>query len=115
MDCIDHGVAKSWTQLSDFHSLVPKIGTKINCFLLVSNHSVTVGIVLIIYISEIQSILKVTFDFSSSTIYFPYGLKDFRIWKDNGGYVFCVHTCAIGLKHIGVCVCVYKHFYIYIK
>ena len=92
MDCIVHGVAKSWTRLSDFHSLVPKTGTKINCFLLVSNHSVTVSIVLIIYISEIQSILKVAFDFSSSTVYFPYGLKDFRIWKDKGGYVFGVCT-----------------------
>ena len=28
MDCILHGVAKSWTQLSDFHSLLPHILVK---------------------------------------------------------------------------------------
>jgi len=25
MDCIVHGVAKSWTRLSDFHSLTPSL------------------------------------------------------------------------------------------
>ena len=27
MDCIVHGVAKSWTRLSDFHSLFPALGS----------------------------------------------------------------------------------------
>ena len=106
-----HGVTKSWTRLSDFHSLVPKTGTKIKRLLLVINHRVTVGIVFTVHINEIHSILKVTFDFSSSAIYFSYGLKDVRIWKDNCGRVFCVRTCTVGLEHTGMCVCVYIYTY----
>ena len=69
------------------------------------------GIVFIVHINEIHSILKVTFDLSSSTMYFSYDHKDVRIWKDNSGYVFCVRTCAVGLKHIGMCVCIYTFIY----
>ena len=72
-----------------------------------------VGIVFIVPINEIHSILKVTFDFSSSAIHFSYGLQDVRIWKDNCGRVFCVRTCAVGLEHTGVCVCVCIHSYIH--
>ena len=89
-----------------------KTGTKTKCLLLVIKHSVMAGIVFIVHINEIHSILKVTFDLSSSTMYFSYGLKDVRIWKDNSGYVFCVRTCAVGLKHIGMCVCIYTFIYI---
>ena len=36
MDCIVHGVAKSWTQLSDFHSLIHSV--VLSAFTLLSTH-----------------------------------------------------------------------------
>ena len=71
-----------------------------------------VGLVFI-YINDLHSILKVTFDFSPSTMYFSYGLKDFGFGKELLCVcVFgCMHVHRIGLKHRRVYMYVYVHIY----